>query len=82
MQVTARTLWHLAGQCCICVPANQIPGMENPKRANETVELTPEQAAKAIAEAVAALPAEEGGAKGPEPIRYGDWSHKGRCTDF
>lgn len=29
-----------------------------------------------------ALPPEIGGAPGPEPTRYGDWSHKGRCTDF
>ncbi len=29
-----------------------------------------------------ALPPEVGGAEGPEPTRYGDWSHKGRCTDF
>ena len=28
------------------------------------------------------LPPEVGGAPGPEPTRYGDWSHKGRCTDF
>lgn len=28
------------------------------------------------------LPKEVGGAEGPEPTRYGDWSHKGRCTDF
>jgi hypothetical protein len=28
------------------------------------------------------LPTEIGGAKGPEPTRYGDWEHKGRCTDF
>jgi hypothetical protein len=25
---------------------------------------------------------EIGGAKGPEPTRYGDWEHNGRCTDF
>lgn len=25
---------------------------------------------------------EIGGAPGPEPTRYGDWEHKGRCTDF
>jgi hypothetical protein len=25
---------------------------------------------------------EFGGAKGPEPTRYGDWEHNGRCTDF
>jgi hypothetical protein len=28
------------------------------------------------------LPREIGGAKGPEPTRYGDWQHNGRCTDF
>jgi len=27
-------------------------------------------------------PKEIGGAKGPDPTRYGDWEHKGRCTDF
>lgn len=26
--------------------------------------------------------AEIGGFKGPEPTRYGDWEHNGRCTDF
>ena len=25
---------------------------------------------------------ENGGPKGPEPTRYGDWEQKGRCTDF
>jgi hypothetical protein len=30
----------------------------------------------------APLPKEIGGAPGPEPTRYGDWEHKGRCTDF
>ncbi len=28
------------------------------------------------------LPPETGGYDGPEPTRYGDWEHKGRCTDF
>ena len=28
------------------------------------------------------LPKEIGGVQGPEPTRYGDWQHKGRCTDF
>jgi len=27
-------------------------------------------------------PSEIGGPKGPEPTRYGDWEHNGRCTDF
>ena len=25
---------------------------------------------------------EIGGFDGPEPTRYGDWEHNGRCTDF
>ena len=28
------------------------------------------------------MPKEIGGVSGPEPTRYGDWEHKGRCTDF
>ena len=28
------------------------------------------------------MPKETGGPPGPEPTRYGDWEHKGRCTDF
>ena len=28
------------------------------------------------------LPKEIGGVDGLEPTRYGDWQHKGRCTDF
>ncbi|MGE0223947.1 MAG: DUF1674 domain-containing protein [Acetobacteraceae bacterium] len=28
------------------------------------------------------MPKEIGGTGGPEPTRYGDWEHKGRCTDF
>jgi homeobox protein ESX1 len=27
-------------------------------------------------------PREVGGTAGPEPTRYGDWEHRGRCTDF
>lgn len=48
----------------------------------ETSDIAPDEAGKAIAEATATLPPEVGGAKGPEPTRYGDWEHKGRCTDF
>ncbi len=28
------------------------------------------------------LPAEQGGPKGPEPTRYGDWEKKGITSDF
>ena len=27
-------------------------------------------------------PGEEGGPKGPEPTRFGDWEVNGRCSDF
>lgn len=27
-------------------------------------------------------PNENGGVKGPEPTRYGDWERNGRCSDF
>ena len=27
-------------------------------------------------------PKEIGGTDGPDPTRYGDWEHNGRCTDF
>jgi hypothetical protein len=27
-------------------------------------------------------PRELGGRNGPEPTRYGDWEHRGRCIDF
>lgn len=32
----------------------------------------------------ASAPAKDeiGGYDGPEPTRFGDWEHKGRCTDF
>jgi hypothetical protein len=29
-----------------------------------------------------ALPPEEGGPKGPEPTRYGDWEKNGIASDF
>jgi hypothetical protein len=32
--------------------------------------------------AAAVAPAETGGPAGPEPTRYGDWEHAGRCIDF
>jgi len=50
----------------------------------------PPAARRALAEAEArrkqappaALPAELGGRKGPEPVRYGDWEKKGIAIDF
>lgn len=50
----------------------------------------PEVAARALAEAEARriereapdLPAEHGGPKGREPVRYGDWEKDGIAYDF
>jgi hypothetical protein len=52
----------------------------------------PAAAQRALAEAAArraeidaratAMPKEEGGRKGPDPVRYGDWEVKGIASDF
>ncbi len=44
-------------------------------------------AGRALAEAAAraatpVLPDEQGGPRGPEPTRYGDWERKGLAVDF
>ena len=53
-------------------------------------ETLPPEARRALAEAEARrkaatpqdLPAELGGRKGPEPVRFGDWEKKGLAVDF
>jgi hypothetical protein len=50
----------------------------------------PDEAKRALAEAAARrqaaqavpLPREQGGPKGPEPTRFGDWEKKGIASDF
>lgn len=39
-------------------------------------------ARRAQAERLAAMPPEEGGPKGLEPTRFGDWERKGLAVDF
>lgn len=41
-----------------------------------------EAAARRERQAKAALPPEDGGPRGPEPTRYGDWEKKGLAIDF
>lgn len=56
----------------------------------ETPAALPPAALRALAEAEARraaatpapLPAELGGPKGLEPVRYGDWERKGLAVDF
>jgi hypothetical protein len=48
----------------------------------EAVRALEEAEARRQAEARAALPPEDGGPKGPEPTRFGDWERKGIAVDF
>ena len=41
-----------------------------------------EAEARRRAEAALALSPEQGGPKGPEPTRFGDWERKGIAVDF
>jgi len=68
---------------------SKTPGKNPPLEAKGKTLSPP--AARALAEAAArraagndprALPPEDGGPKGPEPTRYGDWERKGRAIDF
>jgi hypothetical protein len=72
------------------VDANSSAPLTNTVR--ETVRVEPSIARRPIKDAQleGTLPTENknpaaleiGGTDGPEPTRYGDWEHKGRCYDF
>jgi hypothetical protein len=49
---------------------------------SETRSALAEAAARRAAAEVAVLPPEDGGPRGPEPTRYGDWEKKGLAIDF
>jgi hypothetical protein len=62
---------------------------ESPPNAAPDKTLTPaarraleEAEARRRAAEAAALAPEEGGPKGPEPTRFGDWERKGIAVDF
>lgn len=54
------------------LPAEASEVERDPTKAEETVDW----------DNPATWPREIGGAKGPEPTRYGDWERNGRCSDF
>ncbi|HYD30176.1 MAG TPA: DUF1674 domain-containing protein [Azospirillaceae bacterium] len=64
--------------------------MTDRKSENTATPATPEAASGTAVPEAAPPPAnpqppkvaEIGGPKGPEPTRFGDWEHKGRCIDF
>lgn len=62
------------------LPPNAAPGKELSAAARRALE---EAAARQAAEAdAAAREPEQGGPKGPEPTRFGDWERKGLAVDF
>ncbi len=61
-------------------PANAAPGKTLTPAARRALE---EAEARRAAEAAAqAMTPEDGGPKGPEPTRFGDWERKGIAVDF
>lgn len=48
----------------------------------EAIRALAEAAARRAAAKDEARPPEEGGPKGPEPTRFGDWERKGLAVDF
>ena len=60
-------------------PPNAAPGKPLSPAARRALDEA-EQRRKAAA--TAELVAEDGGPKGPEPTRYGDWERKGIAVDF
>lgn len=62
------------------LPPNAAPGKALSPAARRALE---EAAARQAAEVEAAARApEQGGPKGPEPTRFGDWERKGLAVDF
>ena len=53
---------------------------ERIRQAGERARAEAEERRKAAVQT--SLPKETGGAKGPEPTRYGDWENKGIASDF
>ena len=90
---SARAVFARGLAVYICGVSDQDQELSGPAdadlHANPERELTPaarralEEAAKRRAEAeTASLPPEQGGLKGAEPTRYGDWEKKGVAVDF
>lgn len=59
--------------------SNQV---EKPQLTDAAKRALAEAEARRAAAAAQNLPPEQGGPKGPEPTRYGDWEKKGITSDF
>jgi hypothetical protein len=60
-------------------PPNAAPGKVLSPEARRALE---EAEARRRADATTQPPPEQGGPKGPEPTRFGDWERKGIAVDF
>ena len=60
-------------------PPHAAPGKALSPAARRALE---EAAARRAAESPLELPPEDGGPRGPEPTRFGDWEKKGLAVDF
>ena len=56
------------------------PSKNDPEKTESPKQPTKKLGAKPEKEQ--AVEPEFGGVQGPEPTRYGDWEHGGRCSDF
>jgi hypothetical protein len=66
------------------LPENAAPGKPLSPAARRALEEAAARraAARATESQGAQIPPEQGGPKGPEPTRYGDWERKGLAVDF
>jgi hypothetical protein len=56
--------------------------VEKPQLTDAAKRALAEAEARRAAAAAQNLPPEQGGPKGPEPTRFGDWEKKGLTSDF
>ena len=61
----------------------EVPGAAPGKPLTDAARRALEEAqARRLAAEAAELPPEQGGPRGPEPTRFGDWERKGLAVDF
>ena len=63
-------------------PENAAPGKALTPAARRALEEAAARRRAAAEAAPAPAPEEDGGPRGPEPTRYGDWERKGIAVDF
>lgn len=61
------------------LPPNAAPGKPLTDAARRALQ---EAEARRASDAAPAVEGEQGGPRGPEPTRYGDWERKGLAVDF